>query len=91
MWSGFAYTNGNSYSDGGSVGNAHSNGYINGSRVGNAHSNGDGNWCAVYPDTETSSHPSAASIDFEADFKHSGGNSRANLASSSLADGSRDL
>jgi hypothetical protein len=65
LWSGFAYTNGNSYSDGGSVGNAHSNGYINGSRVGNAHSNGDGNWCAVYPDTQTSSHAAAASIDCE--------------------------
>jgi hypothetical protein len=54
-------------------------------------SNGDGNWCAVYPDTQTSSYPAAASIDCEADFKHSGGNSRAKLASSPLADGSHDL
>jgi hypothetical protein len=91
LWCGFAYTNGNGYSDGSSVGNAHSNSYSNGSSVGNAHSNGDGNWCAVYPDAQTSSHPAAASIDCEADFKHSDGNSRANLASSSLADGSHDL
>ena len=44
LWSGFAYTDGNGYSnsDGSSVGNAHGNGYINGSSVGNAHSNGDG-------------------------------------------------
>ena len=65
MWIGFAYTNGNGYSDGGSVGNAHSNG----SSLGNAHSDGDGNWCAVYPDTQTSSHPAAASIDCKADFQ----------------------
>jgi hypothetical protein len=61
LWIGFAYANGNSYSNGSSVGNAHSN--INGSSVGNAHSNGDGDWCAVYPDTQTSSHAAAASID----------------------------
>ena len=86
MWSGFAYTNGDSYSDGSSVGHAHGNSYINGSSLGNAHSNGysysngssvgnahgngDGNWCAVYPDAQTSSHGAAASIDCEADFKH---------------------
>ena len=62
LWIGFAYTNGNRYSDGSSVGHAHSNGYINRSSVGYAHSNGDGNWCAVYPDTQTSSHRAAASI-----------------------------
>ena len=92
LWSGFAYTDGNGYSnsDGSSVGNAHGNGYINGSSVGNAYSNGDGNWSAVYPDAQTSSHRAAASIDCEADFKDSNGNSRANLASSLLADGSHD-
>ena len=60
MWSGFAYANGNGYGHGRSVGNA----YIHGSSVGNAHSNGDGNWSAVYPDAQTSSHPAAASIDW---------------------------
>jgi hypothetical protein len=69
LWSGFAYTNGNSYSDGGSVGNAHSNGSSVGNAHSNAHSNGDGNWCAVYPDTQTSSHPAAASVDLKADFQ----------------------
>jgi hypothetical protein len=63
LWIGFAYANGHSHGDGSSVGNAHSNGYINGSSVGNAHSNGDGNWCAVHPDTQTSSHLAAAPID----------------------------
>jgi hypothetical protein len=91
LWSGFAYTNGNGYSDGCSVGHAHSNAYINGSSLGNAHSNGDGNGCAVYSDTQTSSHAAAASIDREADCKHSNGNSRAKLASSLFADGSHDL
>ena len=83
MWNGFTDANGNS----------HSYSYINGSSVGNAHSNGDGDgdWCAVYPDTQTSSHRAAASIDCEADFKHSNGNSRAKLASSPLGDGSHDL
>jgi len=91
VWSGFAYTNGYTYSNGSSVSYAHSNGYINGSSVGNAHGDGDGDWCAVYPDTQTSSHRAAASIDCEADFKHSNGNSRAKLASSPFADGSHDL
>jgi hypothetical protein len=59
LWSGFTYANGNSYSDGSSVSNA----YINSSSLGNAHSNGDGNGCAVYPDTQTSPHAAAASID----------------------------
>ena len=63
MWSGFAYTDGNGHSHGRSIGHAHSNSYINGSSLGNAHSDGDGNWCAVYPDTQTSSHAAAASID----------------------------
>ena len=63
MWSGFAYTDGNGDGHGWSVGNAHSNGYIDGSSVGHAHGNGDGNWCAVYPDTQTSPHAAAASID----------------------------
>jgi hypothetical protein len=69
LWIGFAYTDGNGYGNGSSVGNAHSNGYINGSSVGYAHGNGnaDGNWCAVYPDTQTSSHRAAPSIDCEAD------------------------
>jgi hypothetical protein len=43
LWIGFAYTNGNGDSNGGSVGNAHSNCDSNGGSVGNAHSNGDGN------------------------------------------------
>ena len=64
---GFAYANGNGYGHGWGVGNAH----INGSSVGNAYSNGDGNWSAVYADAQTSSHLAAASIDCEADFKHS--------------------
>ena len=84
MWSGFANTNGNGYGNCCSIGNAHS--YFNGSSVGNAHSNGDGDWCAVYPDTQTSSDGAAASIDCEADFKHSDGNSRGKLASSLFAD-----
>ena len=60
MWIGFAYTNGNSYSDGSSLGYAHS--YINRSGVGYAYSDGDGNWCAVYPDTQASPNTAAASI-----------------------------
>ena len=93
LWSGFAYTDGNGYSnsDGSSVGNAHGNGYINGSSVGYAYRNGDGHWCAVYSDAQTSSHRAAASIDCGTDFKDSGGNSRANLASSPLSDGPYDL
>ena len=61
---GFAYTDGHGYCDGSSVGNANGNCYINGSSVGNAHSNGDGNgnWSAVYPDTQTSAYPAATSI-----------------------------
>jgi hypothetical protein len=96
---GFAYTN--RYGNCCSIGHADSNGYsngssvghadINGSSVGYAYSDGDGDWCAVYPDTQTSSHRAAASIDYEADFKHSNGNSRGKLASSPLADGSHDL
>jgi hypothetical protein len=48
LWNGFAYANGNCDSNGGSVGNANSN--------------GDGNWSAVYPDAQTSSHRATASI-----------------------------
>ena len=64
LWSGFAYTDGNGYSnsDGSSVGNAHGNGYINGSSVGNADSNGDGDgnrYCIA--NTEEYGHTTAAS------------------------------
>ena len=63
MWIGFAHTDGNGYSNGSSVGYAHSNGYGNDNSVGNAHSYGDGDWRAVYPDAQTSSHRAATSID----------------------------
>ena len=84
----FAYANGNGYRNGNGDGCSISNCYRNCYSDTNA-------YCIAntenYAYTTASSHRAAASIDCEADFKDSNGNSRAKLASSPLADRPHDL
>ncbi len=88
LWNGFAYANGNGYRNGNGDGCSISNCYRNCYSDTNA-------YCIAntedYAYTTASSHRAAASIDCEADFKDSNGNSRAKLASSPLADRPHDL